>query len=56
MVNPHDVRRCRRALAQKRGAEADAYLAALARSHGGRLATFDKGMAALHADVVELVA
>lgn len=34
----------------------DAYLAALARSHGGRLATFDKGMAALHADVVELVA
>ena len=33
----------------------DAYLAALARDHGGRLATFDKGMAALHADVVELV-
>ena len=34
----------------------DAYLTALARSKGGRLATFDKGMAALHADVVELVA
>ena len=33
----------------------DAYLAALARNNGGRLATFDKGMAALHADVVELV-
>ncbi|MFT4102224.1 MAG: PIN domain-containing protein [Burkholderiaceae bacterium] len=31
----------------------DAYLAALARSHGGRLATFDQGMAALHADIVE---
>lgn len=34
----------------------DAYLATLARNHGGRLATFDKGMAALHAGVVELVA
>ncbi|MGE0801644.1 MAG: TA system VapC family ribonuclease toxin [Lautropia sp.] len=34
----------------------DAYLAALAHSNGGRLATFDQGMAALHADVVELVA
>ena len=34
----------------------DAYLASLARSNGGRLATFDRGMAALHADVVELVA
>jgi uncharacterized protein len=29
----------------------DAYLAALARHHGGRLATFDKGLAALHPDV-----
>lgn len=29
----------------------DAYLAALARHHGGRLATFDRGLAALHADV-----
>ncbi|MFT4241061.1 MAG: PIN domain-containing protein [Acidovorax sp.] len=34
----------------------DAYLAALARAHGGRLATFDKGLAALHPDVAELVA
>lgn len=33
----------------------DAYLAALARARGARLATFDSGMAALHADVVELV-
>ena len=33
----------------------DTYLAALARSHEGRLATFDKGLAALHADVAELV-
>lgn len=29
----------------------DAYLAELARIHGGRLATFDGGLAALHADV-----
>jgi uncharacterized protein len=29
----------------------DAYLAALARHHGGLLATFDRGLAALHADV-----
>jgi toxin-antitoxin system PIN domain toxin len=34
----------------------DAYLAALARTHQGRLATFDKGLAALHADVAELIA
>lgn len=33
----------------------DAYLAALARHHGGRLVTFDHGLAALHADVVDLV-
>ena len=33
----------------------DAYLAALARSNGGRLATFDQGLAALHPDVVELI-
>ena len=33
----------------------DAYLAALARAHGGRLATFDRALAALHPDVVELV-
>ena len=33
----------------------DAYLAALARHHGGRLATFDRGLAALHADVTELL-
>ena len=29
----------------------DAYLAALARAHHGKLATFDKGLAALHPDV-----
>jgi hypothetical protein len=29
----------------------DAYLAALARHHGGKLASFDKGLMALHADV-----
>jgi uncharacterized protein len=33
----------------------DAYLAGLARRHGGRLASFDRGLAALHADVVVLV-
>jgi toxin-antitoxin system PIN domain toxin len=34
----------------------DAYLAALARHHGGRLATFDQGLAALHDDVAALLA
>jgi hypothetical protein len=29
----------------------DAYLAALARHHGGRLASFDKGLVVLHPDV-----
>lgn len=33
----------------------DAYLAALARHHGGRLASFDRGLAAFYPDVVELV-
>jgi toxin-antitoxin system PIN domain toxin len=33
----------------------DAYLAQLARKHGGRLATFDEGLASLHNDVAELV-
>ncbi|MFT4257415.1 MAG: PIN domain-containing protein [Pseudoxanthomonas sp.] len=33
----------------------DAYLASLARKHGGKLATFDQGLAALHPDVVELL-
>ena len=33
----------------------DAYLAQLARANGGRLATFDRGLAALHPDVAELV-
>jgi toxin-antitoxin system PIN domain toxin len=33
----------------------DAYLAQLARAHGGRLATFDQGLAKLHDDVAELV-
>ncbi|GAA5152326.1 type II toxin-antitoxin system ribonuclease VapC29 [Pseudonocardia eucalypti] len=33
----------------------DTYLAHLARAHQGRLATFDRGLASLHADVAELV-
>lgn len=33
----------------------DAYLAALARKHGGHLATLDRGLAALHDDVAELI-
>ena len=33
----------------------DAYLAQLARTNRGRLATFDRGLAALHADVAELI-
>lgn len=33
----------------------DAYLAQLARIRGGRLATFDQGLAELHRDVAELV-
>lgn len=33
----------------------DAYLAGLARAHGGRVATLDRGLAALHPDVAELV-
>jgi toxin-antitoxin system PIN domain toxin len=34
---------------------ADAYLAQLARHRRGRIATFDRGLAALHKDVAELV-
>lgn len=33
----------------------DAYLVGLARAHGGRLATFDRGLAAIHPDGAELV-
>lgn len=33
----------------------DAYLAGLARHLGGKLVSFDKGLASLHADVVELI-
>jgi len=33
----------------------DAYLVALARHHGGRLATLDRGLAALHGDDVRLL-
>jgi hypothetical protein len=33
----------------------DAYLAALARHHHGRLVTFDRGLAALHGDVATLI-
>jgi toxin-antitoxin system PIN domain toxin len=34
----------------------DAYLAGLARRHGGRVLTLDRGFAALHGDVVDLLA
>lgn len=37
------------------GQVTDAYLAALARKHQGRVATLDRGLAALHADVAELI-
>jgi len=33
----------------------DAYLAALARAHGGRLATLDATLAAMHPDVADLM-
>lgn len=33
----------------------DAYLAGLARFHHGRLATFDRGVAAVHPDVADLM-
>ncbi|GLY63497.1 hypothetical protein [Amycolatopsis taiwanensis] len=33
----------------------DAYLAQLARAHGGRLATFDPGLATLHTDIADLL-
>ena len=33
----------------------DSYLAALARVHGGSVATFDRGLAALHPDAVTLL-
>ncbi len=33
----------------------DAYLATLAGAHGGRLATLDRGLAAVHPDITELV-
>lgn len=33
----------------------DAYLAQLSRANGGTLATFDRGLAALHPDIAELV-
>ncbi|MDR2012380.1 MAG: PIN domain-containing protein [Rhodanobacter sp.] len=37
------------------GQVTDAYLAALARKHAGRLVTLDHGLAALHYDVAELI-
>ena len=37
------------------GQVTDAYLAALARKHDGRLATLDRGLAALHHDVADLI-
>jgi len=33
----------------------DAYLAALARQHAGRLATFDRRLARMHPDVADLI-
>jgi predicted nucleic acid-binding protein len=33
----------------------DAYLGALTRCHGGQLATFDRGLSALHPDVALLL-
>lgn len=33
----------------------DNYLAGLARHHGGRLATFDRGLAALHTDIADAI-
>jgi toxin-antitoxin system PIN domain toxin len=33
----------------------DAYLATLARHHSAKLATFDRGLAALHADIAVLI-
>lgn len=33
----------------------DAYLAQLASAHGARLASFDRGLAALHGELVEIV-
>jgi len=33
----------------------DAYLVQLARAHGARLATFDRDLAGLHSDIVELI-
>lgn len=33
----------------------DAYLAQLARTHDGRLATFDQGLAQLHSDIADLI-
>jgi uncharacterized protein len=33
----------------------DAYLAGLARHHGGRIATFDIGLASSHSDVTDLI-
>ena len=33
----------------------DSYLAQLARSRGGRLATFDRGLAQLHSDIADLL-
>ena len=33
----------------------DSYLAQLARTQGGRLATFDQGLAKLHADITDLI-
>ena len=37
------------------GQVTDAYLVALTRKHDGRLATLDRGLAALHVDVAELI-
>ena len=50
---PYDAETVARVIGHKQ--VTDAYLATLARSHKGRLATLDEGFAVTHFDVVDLV-
>lgn len=50
---PYDVRQLGGVIGHRQ--VTDAYLVALARHHGGRLATFDRGLASLHPDQVDLL-
>ena len=54
---PDDLSYAEAALGDVRGHKqvTDAYLAALARAHGCRLATLDAALAALHPDVADLI-